>query len=249
MLRGGSSFLEPGSWSANLNVSSDHRKKFYFHVGGYTRWNDEKYAKYQSYWCGGTLRPTDALTFSVYPSFDIYNGRMQYLGTEEMDDDPRYLFAEIDQKTLRFTLRLNVSITPDLSIQYYGQPFVSAGSYSNIKRITDPRAERFDDRYRIFSDGELSYDPDEEVYYVDENGDGTGDYSIDEPDFNFRQFRSNLVVRWEYSPGSTLYLVWSQSRTESITDGMFSYRNDVRDLFDVYPHNVFLIKMNHWFSF
>lgn len=247
-LRGGPEFLEPGSWSANLNVNSDRRKKFYYYIGGYTRWDGDASGKYQSYWCGSTVRPTDAMTISMYPSYDIYKNTLQYVGTESMDEDPRYLFAEIGQKTVGVTLRLNVSLTPDLSIQYYGQPFVSAGSYSKLKRITDPKAARFTDRYHTFSDEEIRYDSEDNVFYMDEDGDRTDDYSIDNPDFNFRQFRSNLVVRWEYSPGSTLYLVWSQSRTDFISEGRFSYSHDIRDLFDVHPHNVFLIKMNHWFS-
>ncbi len=78
--------------------------------------------------------------------------------------------------------------------------------------------------------------------------DGIEDYSISNPDFNFRQFRSNLVVRWEYLPGSTLYLVWSQGRTSSDTNGMFSYGQDMKDLFQIVPHNVFLVKFSYWFS-
>ena len=74
------------------------------------------------------------------------------------------------------------------------------------------------------------------------------DYSFDKPDFNFRQFRSNLVIRWEYTPGSTVYFVWSQNRTGDDNSGDFSFRNDMNQLFEVYPHDVFLIKINRWFS-
>jgi hypothetical protein len=68
------------------------------------------------------------------------------------------------------------------------------------------------------------------------------------PDFNFRQFRSNFVMRWEYSPGSTLFVVWSQGRTGFESQGEFSFRNDLRDLFNVFPDNVFLVKLNRWFA-
>jgi hypothetical protein len=83
---------------------------------------------------------------------------------------------------------------------------------------------------------------------VDEDLDGVSDYSFDLPDFNFKQFRSNLVVRWEYLPGSLLYLVWSQGRTDSNAYGDFSFNRDFRDLFSITPDNVFLIKFSRWFS-
>ena len=179
----------------------------------------------------------------------LNHDKIQYIGTENTNGESRYLFGEIDQKTVILIMRFNVCITPNLSVEFYGQPFVSAGKYSHFKRITDPRADSFNDRYHTFSDSEIGYDADAENYDVDENNDGSLDYSIGNPDFNFRQFRSNLVVRWEYSPGSTLFLVWSQGRTSYVSDGSFSYQYDMRDLFGVYPHDVFLVKFNHWFSF
>jgi hypothetical protein len=143
---------------------------------------------------------------------------------------------------------LNYTFNPELSLEYYGQPFVSAGKFTNFKRITSPAADRFADRYRIFAASEISYLPGDNSYTFDENGDGAAEYSLSNPDFNFRQFRSNLVVRWEYSPGSTLFLVWSQGRTGSATDGAFRYGNDMKELFDTHPHNVFLVKFSYWFS-
>jgi hypothetical protein len=248
-LRGGPAFIEPGAWSFNFNVSSDRRKKFYFNFGHWFQNGDFSSSFARSYWFGFTYRPFNSMTFSMYPSFDENRDKLQYIGSETLDDEIRYLFAEIDQGTVGITFRLNLNITPDLSIQYYGQPFVSAGKYNHLKRITDPQADSFENRYHTFTGDEVNYDPDNNMYDIDENRDGTVDYSIDNPDFNFRQFRSNLVVRWEYKPGSTLYLVWSQGRTSYVNEGAFSYGNDIRDLFQVYPHDVFLLKMNYWFSF
>jgi hypothetical protein len=114
--------------------------------------------------------------------------------------------------------------------------------------ITNTDAKDFADRYHIFSAGEISYNLPDNGYNIDENNDGTTDYSFGNPDFNFRQFRSNLVFRWEYLPGSTLFLVWSQGRTSEASSGSFSYGNDIKDLFDIKPHNVFLLKFSYWFS-
>lgn len=117
---------------------------------------------------------------------------------------------------------------------------------TNLRRSPNPGAERFNDRYHLFTPSGISYNSN--TYSIDEGNDGITDYSFSDPDFNFRQFRSNMVIRWEYTPGSTLYLVWSQGRTSSVSDGTFSYRNDIKDLFDVKAHNVFLLKFSYWFS-
>jgi hypothetical protein len=165
-----------------------------------------------------------------------------------MGNNARYIFAALEQKTASFTFRLNYTFTPELSLEYYGQPFVSAGKYSVFKRTTNTKADNFAGRYQKFTSAELSNNSTENSYFIDENLDGNSDYSFDNPDFNFRQFRSNLVVRWEYLPGSTLFLVWSQGRTGSNDNGSFSYGKDMKELFGLQPHNVFLIKFSYWFS-
>jgi hypothetical protein len=101
-------------------------------------------------------------------------------------------------------------------------------------------------RYQLFG-GKARYDGAAGQYTVDENGDGVGDYAFGRPDFNFRQFRSNLVLRWEYVPGSALYVVWSQGRTGYLPDGSFEYGRDVQGLFDTHPQNVFLVKFSYCF--
>ena len=121
-------------------------------------------------------------------------------------------------------------------------------SVISLKKVTNPRAKNYDDRFHTFTGDEMTYNPAKGRYEIDENQDGQVDFSLGKPDFNFRQFRSNLVVRWEYRPGSTLYLVWSQGRTGFANNGRFDYFGDVEKLFSIYPENVFLIKLNHWFS-
>jgi len=186
--------------------------------------------------------------FSVSPSYAFNRDELQYITTLDLDAGNKYIFARIDQKTLGLSCRLNLSLTPDLSIQFYGQPFISSGKYSEFKNITDSRAKKYGDRFYGYTDDEIEYSPDAEEYYVDENLDGIVDYAFEKPDFNFLQFRMNLIVRWEYIPGSTLYLVWSQGRTGSSSVGDFSFRDGIRDLFSVHPHNVFLVKFSYCFQ-
>jgi hypothetical protein len=249
MLRGGPALRRPGGWGNWVSLGTDGRKKLRFHAGGWNFWGEEDSRRHKEIWFGATYRPSNALTVMVEPNIGTNRQELQYVSTEEFGDQDRYILAHIDQKTVGITIRLNYSITPNLSIQYYGQPFISTGDYTQFKRITHPRADAYGDRFQTYTDSEISYEAEENEYHVDETGDGMVDYSFSNPNFNFRQFRSNLVLRWEYSPGSTLYVVWSQDRTNEVEQGDFNFGRDMDDLFRVAPHNVFLVKFSRWFSF
>jgi len=157
----------------------------------------------------------------------------------------------LNQKVFNLVLRIDYNITPDLTIQYYGSPFITAGLYDEYKKITDPDALEYADRFFTYPAGRVNhfYNSmlDENYYEIDDNGNSMNDIYLDNPDFNFRQFRSNLVVRWEYVPGSVLFVVWTQGRTDFEVDGQFNYFSNLKDLFSVTPHDVFLIKLSHRF--
>ncbi|HET6555732.1 MAG TPA: DUF5916 domain-containing protein [Prolixibacteraceae bacterium] len=248
LLRGGPSFVMPGGQEMNLNISTDQSKKFSFNVGSSQGFGDDDSYREQGFGMGMNVRPMNALSISISPAYNISSLELQYVATTQINQDSRYIFASLDQKTASFTFRLNYTFNPELSLEYYGQPFVSAGKYTNYKRITSTDADQFADRFHIFSNDELSFNAIDNRYSIDEDLNESIDYSFDNLDFNFRQFRSNLVIRWEYSPGSTLFLVWSQGRTSSVTDGSFSYANDMTKLFGVQPHDVFLVKFSYWFA-
>ena len=169
---------------------------------------------------------------------------LQYVGTSTADSGPRDVPASLRQRTVSLTALVDYAITPTLTLQYYGEPFVSAGRYREFKQVADPQADVFQERFRLpvgvtRGGGRLD---------IDEDGDGTRDYSLGDPDYGFRQFRSNLVVRWEYSPGSTMSVVWSQGRTGFSRLGDFAFGAGMRDLFRVPPTNVFLVKVSRLFS-
>ncbi|MFQ5791785.1 MAG: DUF5916 domain-containing protein, partial [Acidobacteriota bacterium] len=247
-LRGGPALALPGGWGSWFNIRSDNRKALRFNVGGWNFWGDGRSRRTRNFWFGATYRPRDALSISFRPSVSRNNRELQYVGTEEFGTGERYLFGNIRRTTLAMTFRLSYSVTPNLSIQYYGQPFLSSGDYFGFKRITSPRAGAFEERFQPFSEDEIRFDSGEGEYLVDENRDGVADYRFDDPDFNFREFRSNLVIRWEYSPGSTLFVVWSQQRAGDGETGVFSFGDDVNALFRVHPHNVFLVKFSRRFA-
>ncbi|MCP5049373.1 MAG: hypothetical protein GY940_19540, partial [bacterium] len=248
-LRGGPSFITPGGWNQWLNLSTDQRKKVRLHLNlSYNR-GDDQAARRTRLGGGIQLQPTNALSFSLFPSFTWNKNQLQYVDTVDFGTEPRYILGKIDQKTLAVTIRMDLSLSTDLTIQFYGQPFISVGKYTDLKYVTNPRADQFDNRFHTYSENEISYDPVGEIYNLDETNNGTIDYVVDQPNFNFLQFRSNLVLRWEYNPGSTVFVVWSQGRTDYDSRGEFSFSDDFRNLFKVKPHNVFLVKFTHRFDF
>lgn len=248
LLRGGPSFIMPGTYDMSLYLTTDQSKKLSLYAAGYIGLGDVHSYHANQLLAGAFFRPLNAISISFEPSYFIQHSKLQYVETTSYNGDPRYLLAELNQKTLSLTFRLNYTINPELTIEYYGQPFISAGKYYNYKISTNTHADMFSERFQTFSSSQISYDKSNSTYGFDENQDGIADYTLVNPDFNFQQFRSNLVIRWEYRPGSTIYLVWSQSRTNNLTDGTFVYGNDMRDLFNIVPYNVFLLKFSYWFS-
>ena len=184
----------------------------------------------------------------VNPYLEHNQPDFQYVDRTDRGGEDAYVYGSLDQKTFDVSFRLDYSLTPDLTIQYYGAPFVSAGQYGSFRRITSPRADSYEGRFRRLQDDEIRYDEGSNTYFADENGNGVDDYEFGNPDFNVQDFNSNLVVRWQYSPGSSIYVVWSQSRFGFSPDGTFNVRDDLDSLFEVHPQNVFLIKVNRWIN-
>jgi hypothetical protein len=175
---------------------------------------------------------------------------MQYVTKCNYLDQPRYIIAKLDQKSLGISLRIDYALTPDISVQFYGQPFLFSGNYSRYKRISDPKASEYESRYYELREGTgFKLNSDNNRWEVDENRDDITDYYFSNDNFNFMQFRSNLVFRWEYKPGSALYLVWSQGRTESTSYGDFLPRRDFKDLYNKHPQDIFLLKVSYMLVF
>jgi hypothetical protein len=159
-----------------------------------------------------------------------------------------YVFADIRQASVSLTTRMSYAFTPKLTLDFYAQPFVAAGEYGGLKEVTDPRAKEFDARFSHFGSA-LSLN--DGVYSVDRDGDGNAEIRFGRPDFNFKALRSNAVLRWEYRPGSTLFVVWSQGRENFEPNGAFRFGRDFGRLFDgreAPSTNVLLVKFNYWLS-
>lgn len=171
------------------------------------------------------VRPSDHWSFSFGPRLNRTRTAAQYLGY--VDDagytatfGRRYVFAPIDQTTFSMETRLNLTATPNLSFELFAQPFIATGDYGAPMQLRAARTFEFDP-------------------WTDE---------VDADDFNTRSLRGNAVMRWEWRPGSTLFLVWQQRRSGSIEAGDFDFGRDARAIFDTRPANVFLIKLNYWLN-
>jgi hypothetical protein len=178
-------------------------------------------------------------SFNVNPSFDLRVSTQfraslglslshdindwQFVGTDTAGGTTHYLFAHLDQKTASINFRVDYTASPTLTVQAYASPFVSKGPFSNVRELTSARAERYQDRF--------------------------APYAAPAGLVNFKAFNSNLVLRWEYRPGSTLFVVWSQGRVDqSDLDVTRTMPRDFRRLFDQHPENTFLVKMSYWLS-
>jgi hypothetical protein len=140
-----------------------------------------------------------------------------------------YTFAHLNQTTTSATVRLNYTFTPNLSLQVYVQPFITKGTYTNVRELSaTPCATDYDSRYAVYGDTAVTNNP---------------------GGFNFKEFQSNVVFRWEYKPGSTLFLVWNEGRQGSTSaEGTDDFQGDIRSLMRLHPANTFLIKASYWLN-
>lgn len=246
-LRGGPLLRRPRGFGGFFNFNSDQRKKLTFNPffnGGRSYDNIVASASVGVF---VRYQPTNALSLSVSPNWSMSRREEQYITQQELAGETVFINGRIDQRTLSLTLRATYNLTPDFTIQYYGQPFIAKGNYRRFNRVgADALAREFADRFIIFPDEQVRFNEEFNRYDIDVDDDQVTDLSFGNPDFNFIQFRSNLVARWEYIPGSELFLVWSQGAVTtgdpqqdvftSLTDDLFG-KVDIR--------NTFLIKATY----
>jgi len=246
-LRGGPALRMHDSWSTTVTLETDPSRRVSFSVlDGHTRAIDDS-SRLSRIEGLGRFRLSNRFSLSGQTSYETLANNLQYAATADTAAGPRWLLGRIEQETWSFTLRANLALTPDLTVQYYGSPFISAGRYSDLKQATDTLAELYQDRFHQFSPEEIKFQPDSNRYIISEGASGVS-YSFANPDFSFRQFRSNLVIRWEYRPGSTLYAVWSQGRTNLEPRWTSAFSSNWSALWHERPDNVFLVKLSYWFS-
>jgi hypothetical protein len=242
ILRGGNSMKVPGEIMTFGTIVGDNSKIIYPDFNYQFDFGAENYLRMSQIAPGLTIRPINTLKFNMSVNYSTNRNDLQYV--TNLPAENRYILGQVDQKTLGIIIRLDYHITPELSIQYYGNPFVSTGKYSNFKYITNSMASDYHSRFNTYNQ---PLDPGSKILSLDDNINNIHD-QIDNPNFNFHQFRSNLVAKWEFRPGSLLYLVWSSDRTEPADPTNFNLGNSMRQLGKVFPNNIFLIKFSYWFA-
>ena len=173
-----------------------------------------------------TWRPSQALRIEGGVRFFRNNDDAQWVeNVTDASAVTHNVFGRLKQRTLGTTFRANYTMSPTLSFQSYAEPFVSAGRYERFRELTNGRAPTYADRYRPY------------------------DYAFTkDPDFNIRSFRTTNVLRWEYKPGSALFVVWQQGRQDSLSQGDFRFGRDFGGIFNAPSHNVFLVKLSYWLN-
>ena len=248
--RGGPAMASPASWAAGLSLDGDGRNRVSGGVG--LRYSGDEEGSY-SYsllpriqgrgqgWFSWSLRP--GFTWSRSAAFYVTQG-----------DDPeavdtfgrRYVFAELDQASFDLTVRMDMAITPRMTLQVYAQPFIASGDYEGFGALNRPGS--FD--FLRYGSGSSSLDLADGRYTADADGAGpAAALEFGDPDFRVRSLRSNVVLRWEYLPGSTLFVVWSQDRFRSFEDPTLGGAHDFRRLFSDPMRNVLLVKASYWLDF
>jgi hypothetical protein len=241
-LRGGPLFRKPPGWAFGGGIGTDYRKRFnaYLNVNGGRGYDGNVMGGSVS--VNFSYQPTDALSMNVEPSYNWTKRRDQYFTQQEDGDRTGYLHGRIEQQTFSLTFRATYNLTPDFTIQYYAQPFIARGVYDEFKIVDQALAKDFEDRFYTFPESTVSFDETSGEYLVNDDDDAATDFAFGDPDFNFLQFRSNLVVRWEYRPSSTIFLVWSQGSGGGANPSQSVFRTLTDDLFANEARNTFLVK-------
>jgi len=260
LTRGGPMARTPRRLSGDVNVRSDSRRNTTGRLS--YRWateSDDSWNRSVSF--NVTLNPNDRWRIQLGPSYDRRHASAQYVTSvaDALADQTfgrRYIFGGLNQTTASLRTTVNVTFTPLLSLQLYVEPFVSTGNYRELKELERPGTYDF---LEYGADiGTVSQDPGGS-YDIDPDGSGpAASFNVSDRDFSYRSLIGNAVLRWEWRPGSTLFLVWQQSRVNALqgdglrgTDpwiGGFDLSRDMGDMFSTPADNIFVIKVNYWLN-
>ncbi len=223
--RGGPAVAYHGYKDIYFGIGSDDRKKIRVNGGmRYQLVNDGGY--YRSFNLDFIYNPFPSIKLTLSANLDRMLTHQQWV-TNLPDSSAvstyytKYIFSDLDQKRNSGTIRLDWGFTPKISFQMYIQPYIAVGQYSHFKELTE-----------------------EGTYHFKEY-----DYQESNPDFNFKSFKANIVLRWEYRPGSLIYLVWTQNRENYDKPGVYNLKDDIQSLLKEDSDNIFLIKLTYLFTF
>jgi hypothetical protein len=245
--RGGPAMISPaGGWG---ELYWDTNGKSPVFLSSDLSWNGDVERSHDLTWQPSvTWKPSSSVSFSAGPTLDWNQEDAHYITSV---GDPlatrtyggRYVFAALQQRTVGAQVRMDCSITPALSFQVFAQPLVSSGRYSGYKELAAPGT--YD--WLVYGTQGSTFDP--ATGTADPDGAGAAPaFSVGNPDFTYRTVRGNAVLRWEYVPGSAVYLVWTQDRTGVTNDGTFRFGPSLGELGRTPANNIFMVKLSHHFE-
>ncbi|MFL5536530.1 MAG: DUF5916 domain-containing protein, partial [Gemmatimonadales bacterium] len=246
--RGGPLMINQPGVEWDFQMDSDPNKRWIYGFGLHGNHYQKDWEQSWSARAALEWKPGARLSFRVEPQIERIGTSSQYVDT--FDDalaastyGHRYVFATLDQTTVSASVRLNWIFTPKLSLEVYAQPLASSGRYTGFKELARPRSYEFNP----YPDPVDTNDPDRLA--IDPDGTGpAAQQEIDDPNFSLVSLRGNAVLRWEYSPGSTLFLVWTQNRSDSESIGSFSNGSALGRLASTPGDNIFLVKISYWWN-
>jgi hypothetical protein len=246
VLRGGPALATNPYWIFASYVSTNRSKDLRFTLHYEYMTNGSGLYNYSHVDATVMWLPIDRIRLNALVSHHANTEHQQYIEKTTPGTETLYLMGKLDQRILSFTLRAQVFITPELSLEYYGSPYLSIGDYTHFKKVSNPHSQDHASRFYEYAPDEVIYNGAEETYQIDDPDQGT--FFMENPDFNFAQFRSNLVFKWEYKLGSILYFVWTHEQTHDENVSSMDQGDNFSNLIGTPARNVFMIKFNYWFT-
>ncbi len=244
-LRGGPSLRIDGGTKGEVFVQSNSSKDLFFGAGYELSRLDDKISRSDECTLYVLWLISNRLNVSTRIEFTKETDNNQYVMKPLVNEERKYVVGKIDRKTISTTIRAEYFITPELSLQYYGNPYVSTGKYLNYREVNSSKARSLDERYAPL---EIVNTQEGKAILVDGQDNVVHDFGNWNPDFNFQEFRSNFVARWEYKTGSVFYFVWTNTRSHYEEAYNSSVFNSLKGISGIKSQNAFMIKFSYWFS-
>lgn len=241
-LRGGPALTTSASVGLSARVTSDKRRPLVGDLELQGARDEEGSGRTLSLATSLSGRVGSNLKLSIAPSLSWWRNPQQFVASVPAGDTTHHVVGDLLQSNAALMVRASYALTSRLSAQLYAQPFVSAGEYRRLGEVVAPRAATFAKRVRPFASSAVHLTPTGAIS-IDRPG---GALDLARPDYSFGELRANAVVRWEYRPGSTMFVVWSQGRTREGEPEPFDIGAQSRELLGAPSTNVLLIKVSHW---
>ena len=239
-LRGGPRMRQPSRMGLGATIRTDPRKRAQLSLKLDTVLRPESDSFSASLAPSVSWRPSGQLRLSLGTSLSRVVGDQWVTRIDR--SEPHYIFGRISQRTASITTRMDLAFSRDLTLEVYLRPYVSAATYDNFRQVADPLSRDYAARFE-----HLDVTGEEGGYTADLDGSGETAFLGDQ-NFNFKQFRSNVVLRWEYRPGSTLFAVWSQGREHFERTEQFDFGEDLETLLNEPADDIFMVKVNYWLN-